>query len=454
MENREYFLGLDIGTDSVGYAVTDTQYSLLKYRGEPAWGSTLFDTANLNTERRSFRTARRRLDRRQQRVQLLQELFAPEIAKIDPKFFARIDASRLLRSETDSEYTLFDEAGMTDIEYHRKYPTIHHLIDDLMHSEDAHDARLVYLACAWLVANRGHFLSEVNKENIAAFTDFDAVWNGLIDSIRDAAEDVVLPWRDVPIHQIADVLKKKTGVTQKYKQLYALLFESGKAPKKCDNFPYSCEALLKAICGGKISAAALFGQDAYEDIPSFVLSDPDENLAAVFEGVGDDAELLIRMKAIFDWCVLVDILSGAQTISAAKIKTYEQHRSDLALLKKIIKKYKPEQYKAVFRSVDQNGYAQYSGHFRNSGEKAVKKINKIDFSAQLKKTLKGIAPDAADAAEFEDMLSRIDLCSFLPKQRDTDNRVIPYQLYWHERTRFCKGQRPIFRSCPIAMRTA
>ena len=40
MENREYFLGLDIGTDSVGYAVTDTQYSLLKYRGEPAWGST------------------------------------------------------------------------------------------------------------------------------------------------------------------------------------------------------------------------------------------------------------------------------------------------------------------------------------------------------------------------------------------------------------------------------
>ena len=432
MENKEYFLGLDIGTDSVGYAVTDMQYSLLKYRGEPAWGSTLFDPAELNTKRRSFRTARRRLDRRQQRVQLLRELFAHEIAKIDPKFFARIDASRLLRSETDSEYTLFDEAGMTDIEYHRKYPTIHHLIDDLMHSEDAHDARLVYLACAWLVANRGHFLSEVNKENIAAFTDFDAVWNGLIDSIRDAAEDVVLPWRDVPTHQIADVLKKKTGFKQKYSQLCALLFENGKAPKKCDNFPYSCEALLKAVCGGKISAAALFDQDVYEDIPSFALSDPDENLAAVFEGVGDDAELLIRMKAIFDWCVLVDILSGTQTISAAKIKTYEQHRSDLALLKKIIKKYKPEQYKAVFRSIDQKGYAQYSGHFRNSGEKAVKKINKIDFSAQLKKTLKGIVPDAADAAEFEDMLSRIDLCSFLPKQRDTDNRVIPYQLYWHE----------------------
>ncbi len=432
MENKDFFLGLDIGTDSVGYAVTDTQYSLLKYRGEPAWGSMLFDKAELNTKRRSYRTARRRLDRRQQRVQLLRELFAPEIAKIDPKFFARIDAGRLLRSETDSEYTLFNEAGMTDIEYHRKYPTIHHLIDDLMLSEDAHDARLVYLACAWLVANRGHFLSEVNKENIAAFTDFDTVWNGLIDSIRDAAEDAALPWRDVPAHQIADVLKKKTGVTQKNKQLCALLFENGKAPKKCDSFPYSCEALLKAICGGKINAAALFGQDAYEDIPSFALSDPDENLAAVFGSVGDDAELLIRMKAIFDWCVLVDILSGTQTISAAKIKTYEQHRSDLALLKKIIKKYKPEQYKSVFRSLDQNGYAQYSGHFRNAGEKTVKKINKTDFSSQLKRTLKGIVPDAADAAEFEDMLSRIDICAFLPKQRDTDNRVIPYQLYWHE----------------------
>ena len=29
-EKKEYYIGLDIGTDSVGYAVTDTSYSLFK----------------------------------------------------------------------------------------------------------------------------------------------------------------------------------------------------------------------------------------------------------------------------------------------------------------------------------------------------------------------------------------------------------------------------------------
>ena len=70
---KSYYLGLDIGTDSVGYAVTDTEYRLLKFHGEDAWGSHVFDAASLCDERRNFRSARRRLDRRQQRVQLLQE---------------------------------------------------------------------------------------------------------------------------------------------------------------------------------------------------------------------------------------------------------------------------------------------------------------------------------------------------------------------------------------------
>ena len=72
MKLKSYYLGLDIGTDSVGYAVTDEQYQLIKFHGEPAWGATVFDEASLNGERRSFRTARRRLDRRQQRVKLIQ----------------------------------------------------------------------------------------------------------------------------------------------------------------------------------------------------------------------------------------------------------------------------------------------------------------------------------------------------------------------------------------------
>ena len=52
MNNKEYFLGFDIGTGSVGWAVTDTDYNLIKLNRKNAWGSVLFDTANGAEERR------------------------------------------------------------------------------------------------------------------------------------------------------------------------------------------------------------------------------------------------------------------------------------------------------------------------------------------------------------------------------------------------------------------
>lgn len=39
---KMYYLGLDIGTNSVGYAVTDPSYHLLKFKGEPMWGAHVF----------------------------------------------------------------------------------------------------------------------------------------------------------------------------------------------------------------------------------------------------------------------------------------------------------------------------------------------------------------------------------------------------------------------------
>ena len=60
MKNGKYYIGLDVGTDSVGYAVTNENYSLCKFKGEPMWGVTLFDEAQLAVERRAFRVARRK----------------------------------------------------------------------------------------------------------------------------------------------------------------------------------------------------------------------------------------------------------------------------------------------------------------------------------------------------------------------------------------------------------
>ena len=140
--SKNIYLGLDIGTDSIGYAVTNKAYELLKFKGEPMWGATLFESAKDASERRAFRIGRRRLDRRQARVNLLNELFAKEICKIDPKFFIRRRESALYKEDARFGVALFNGKGITDKEYYKKYQTIHHLIADLMTSDAAHDVLL------------------------------------------------------------------------------------------------------------------------------------------------------------------------------------------------------------------------------------------------------------------------------------------------------------------------
>ena len=60
----EYYLGLDVGTNSVGWAVTDKDYQLLRCRGNAMWGARLFDESQDASARRTNRTNRRRLARR------------------------------------------------------------------------------------------------------------------------------------------------------------------------------------------------------------------------------------------------------------------------------------------------------------------------------------------------------------------------------------------------------
>ncbi len=49
--NEDYILGLDIGTNSCGWAVTDKKNNLLKLRGKTAIGSHLFDEGHTAADR-------------------------------------------------------------------------------------------------------------------------------------------------------------------------------------------------------------------------------------------------------------------------------------------------------------------------------------------------------------------------------------------------------------------
>ena len=420
MSNRNnYYLGLDVGTDSVGYAVTDERYLLMKHKGDPMWGVHLFDPAEINDKRRGFRSARRRIDRRQQRVRMVQEIFAVEIAKTDENFFRRIKESALWRDDAHDAHCLFCDSDYTDADYYRQYPTVHHLICDLINNTKAHDVRLVYLACAWLVAHRGHFFSEVSKDHLDDVLNFELCYQELMELFSEN------PLWDCEAKAFGEILKKKIGVSAKYKELCILLFHAPKAPKmhevEEDETYYSIEHILKLLCGGKVSAKDIFNKEEYAEIASFTLDKSDDELAQILSELGDDAELIRRLKAVFDWAVLADILSDSMYISAKKVALYEQHKTDLALLKKLVRKYVPSKYQEVFRDESKAGYA----HYRKSGKSE-------DFCQYIKSIFKDIHPETEDAADFAEILGKLDAQTLCPKQVTSDNRVIPYQVYWAE----------------------
>ena len=226
-KNLDYFVGFDIGTNSIGYAVSDTSYDLIKYQQHPMWGVHLFETAESAEKRRTHRAARRRLDRRQQRVQLLRELFSGEIGKVDRNFFKRINSSSLKRDAAESQFAIFADMEYTDADFYRQYPTIHHLIAELMESDSPHDVRLVYLACAWLVVHRGHFFSEVAKEKVDELIDFQSVYNDLKTYVED--NGYIFSWKhlDITINDIGKILRSSETRSQKGKKLAELLKEKG-----------------------------------------------------------------------------------------------------------------------------------------------------------------------------------------------------------------------------------
>lgn len=434
---KNYFIGLDVGTDSVGYAVVYDDYTLAKYKGEAMWGSTVFEAAKLRDERRGFRSARRRLNRRQQRVELIQELFAKEISKIDEDFFIHIQQSSLFREDKSNpeKYNVyFNDEDYKDADFYRDYPTIHHLIDELMNSDEYHDARFVYIACAWLVAHRGHFLNEVSKENISNILDFEPIYDDFKNYFIN--NDLLIPW-ECEINDFAQVLKQNTSITVKEKAFVMLLF-NGKKPKdaKDGDYPYNRALILKLLSGGKVKPKDLFFNEQYAEVASLSLGMADEDFASIIAEIESEEEFILKLKAMYDWSILSNVLNGEKSISRAKVNTYEQHKQDLRKLKYFIRKYLPDKYNEVFReSSDKlknySAYAVYN-KVNNDSKKYIKKASKIEFYDYLKKLLKGVECEEEDSELYEEIMNRIDIGNFLPKQVDGDNRIIPYQLYWYE----------------------
>ena len=176
---KDYYVGFDIGTESVGWAVSDFYYNLCKFHGKSMWGYELFDECNTAVDRRTFRNSRKRIDRKKQRIAWLQMLFNEEISKVDIAFFQRLKESNLYLEDksTNVPYAVFADKNYTDVDYHNAYPTIYHLRKDLIEREDPHDIRLVYLALHHLIKNRGHFLFDNLNSDYDSDSSFDFLYD-------------------------------------------------------------------------------------------------------------------------------------------------------------------------------------------------------------------------------------------------------------------------------------
>lgn len=417
----EYMLGLDIGTESIGWAVTDENYRVLQFGKKSLWGVRLFPEAQPAQDRRGFRVARRRIERRNQRLALLQDIFRAEMAKADPGFFVRLQEGALHvedKSVVESN-NLFADPIFQDKEYYKKYPTIYHLRDELMRSTEPHDIRLVYLAVHHIIKKRGHFLFPGDMEGIPQFRD---VFGELMQEIHDAW-DIAL---DMDAEQVQDIMKSRQNRTQKHRALRAAAGVKANCPE---------DKALKAMAGLKFKLSDFYeGIEADADLDiNFDDDKIDEVLQNAEDMLGGDAYVLVKLKALSDWCKLSNIIKDYSSLSHAKVMLYREHKQDLQSLKRVIRQYLPACYFQVFRSTkEKHNYVAYIGYTQMAGKTALceeKRCGQEDFNKYIEKLLSAIEADDALVKALREKAAARDL---LPKITSKENGLIPFQLHRQE----------------------
>lgn len=419
LKKGDYYIGLDIGTNSVGWAVSDTDYKIMKFKGNAMWGTRLFEEAQSAEERRGYRTDRRRLNRRKQRLALLELLFAEEILHIDSSFFMRLKESSLNSDDKKikDNFLIFNDLNYTDKEYLNDYPTIYHLRSELVHSKSPHDIRLVFLALHHIIKNRGHFLFETdskasNKQTAEQLYELNLYINETFGCELEIANT----------EEYCKILEDKDlVVTAKKKSLRKLVKNSETQEEFLNTL-----ILSDMLSGATVKLSDLFLDDRLKnaDIKSLSLkNDIDEIYDALSEVLGDRTDLILTAKAVFDSARLSQILNGEEYISDAKINLYNKNKNDLLKLKKIVNKYYPEKYKDIFvKKADKlNNYAAYSGNKIKSGGYS---CNQESFCNYLKNQLKAIKNNP----ELADIYGEIENKTFLTRLTGNDNSIIPCQL--------------------------
>lgn len=428
---KTYYLGLDMGTNSLGWAVTDQNYYILRAKGKDLWGVRLFDEANTSVECRNFRVSRRRRQREVARIGVLRELFSDEIEKVDPGFFLRLDESKFFvedRSEDNKQkYGLFADKLFSDVEYYAKYPTVFHLRKELIKSSEPHDVRLIFLALVNMFKHRGHFLN--NSLGI----------DGKNDSIGEAYHTFVETAKEMEVEFpeklsdecLEEILSSSDSRKKKAECLFAKLGLNKKQKREVQ--------LVNLMCGLKGKLSDLFPYKEYDEEHkklafSFQDSDYEEKEIMLQEILDDDEmELIQAVKEIYDSGMLAGIMKGYSYLSMARVASYEKHKADLKILKSVLKKYNAKEYFEMFRNetAKAGSYSAYVGsvNYHGTYRRGLEGGKQEDLYKRIKKIVEKFPQDDAEVSYI---LSEMEKENFLPKQLTTSNGVIPNQVHARE----------------------
>ena len=338
MEGKKYYLGLDIGTDSVGFAVTDENYNLIRKQGKHLWGARLFDEAKDASGRRAQRASRRRLQRRRARIKMLREIMGEEINKIDPLFFKRLDESSLHKEDKSDGVHL--PYGFTDNKsLFNKYPTIYHLRKAMLESEEKFDVRLVYLVLAHMIKYRGNFLRQGQiQQGGASPKEVEALFDQINDSIKtlsgspeddDYEEPDLFKVSDEQAKKLIDSFKTDIKKSERIDREAEIFGEKPKGVK---------HAVLSFINGGEVQLVKFFPR-LKEDDPDLAKAkiktdiEDFDNKILEFNLMEEENEFLKTCKSLADVLLLVNLLKGENSITNAMVQVYDDYHKDMVNLR-------------------------------------------------------------------------------------------------------------------------
>ena len=448
-KDENYALGIDIGSNSVGWAATGCDYNLIKVNKQDAWGVILFDNAETAKQRRTFRSARRRLERRRMRIRLLQKLMEEEIEPIDPAFYIRLKESSYHMGEgkyfRGNRYNLFDGGEYTDVQYYSEYPTVYHLRKKLVESKEKADIRLIYLALHHIIKYRGHFLNEGGMDSAGGSpeTAAEELFALLASDDEIGGADTDLRYVDKTQAFVAALKNNKETKSERSERACSVLAQAEN--KKC------VAAVAKAAVGLKFNLPDLLcladedrikGEDGKDVMLSFADGDIEQRRDGLLNDCADRAPIFVAAEKLYAAIALDRVLQGKKLLCDAMVDKFVKHGRDLGILRKLIRMAGDKKlYNGFFRASNGASYTGYVGDkrygFYGGKSDVCKKTTKDELYKRIREILDKNVPDC-DEKEY--VKKELDKEDFLPLITSKDNAYIPYQLNLKELNAILENQ--------------